>query len=244
MCCHVIEEACMGSRRFIRQGLSSAFKIKLIRSCKEVLTGAGVLPYIRTALQPQDPRRLEQSFDVNVRDRMHGTCRFMGELFMRDQMFKTVMSTIDMFMQIHDAHSLECLCVLLTIIAPKLEKVIDAPKQVYEKLKSYSVTGYADNVPLSRQTIDMIDILLSVRKYNTNASNSWRGDFTGRNTRKARNSRRREMQSVDHRANCISGEISQGCQNPPSCDNSTSAKHHGKQVTFNPVVSIIYYCDH
>jgi hypothetical protein len=47
----------------------------------------------------------------------------LGELFVRGQMFKTVMNTVDTFMQIHDAHSLECLCVLLIIIGPKLEKV-------------------------------------------------------------------------------------------------------------------------
>jgi hypothetical protein len=50
--------------------------------------------------------------------------RLMGELFMRGQMFKTVMKTIDTFMHIHNAHSLECICVLLTIIGPEFEKVI------------------------------------------------------------------------------------------------------------------------
>ncbi|XP_025407217.1 uncharacterized protein LOC112681171 [Sipha flava] len=123
LCCHVIENTCVNSRRIIPQGLLSAFKTELIKSCRVVLTEAGVLLRMRTARQLQDPRRSEQRFDVKARDRTHGTCRFMGELFMRDQIFKTVMSTIDTFMQIHDAHSLECLCVLLTIIAPKLEKV-------------------------------------------------------------------------------------------------------------------------
>jgi hypothetical protein len=74
LCCHVIEEACMDSRRFIRHGLSSAFKIKQ-KSCKDVSTEAGVLPYMRTARQHQGLRRLKQRLDVKVRDRTHGTCR-------------------------------------------------------------------------------------------------------------------------------------------------------------------------
>uniref|UniRef100_A0A2S2QES7 Eukaryotic translation initiation factor 4 gamma 3 n=1 Tax=Sipha flava TaxID=143950 RepID=A0A2S2QES7_9HEMI len=240
LCCHVIENTCVDSRRIICQGLSSAFKTELIKSCRVVLTEAGVLLRTRMFRQPQ-ARRSEQRFDVKARDRTHGTCRFMGELFMRDQIFKTVMSTIDTFMQIHDAHSLECLCVLLTIIAPKLEKVIDAPRQVYKQLKSYLVTGYAGNIPLPRQTIHMIDILLNMRKCNTKGSNSWRGDFTEGNTRKARNSRHQEVQSVDHRRNRISGENSRSSQNRSSYTTMVPVKHHGKHVTFNPVVSVFYY---
>lgn len=46
-------------------------------------------------------------------------------MFMRDQMYKTTRDTFNTLMRTRDAHSLECLCVLLTIIGPKLKKVIN-----------------------------------------------------------------------------------------------------------------------
>jgi hypothetical protein len=85
--------------------------------------------------------------------------------------------------------------------------------QTTEKLLGHRVRGQH---PLPRQTMHMIDILLNMLKCNTKSSNSWRGDFTGGKTRKARNSRNQEVQSVDHRRNRISSEISQFSQNRSS----------------------------
>ncbi|XP_025414585.1 uncharacterized protein LOC112686513 [Sipha flava] len=244
LCCHAIKKAFADSRRTVSQGLSNAFKIELIQSCRNVLTEGGVLSRVGTSRQSQDPERSEQMFDIKVRDRTQGTCRLMGELFMQGQMFKTVMNTIDTFMQIHDAHSLECLCVLLIIIGPKLEKIIDAPRLVYEQLKSYSIAGYAGDIPLTPQTVQMIDIVLNVRMSYMNGSNSRRGDFAEGKTRKPGNRHRRDVQSKDRRANHISGEISQYSRNPPSCTTATSAQRHRKHVTFNPVTSIFFYRNH
>jgi hypothetical protein len=75
LCCDAIEKTCVHSRRTVRQGLSSAFKIELIQYCKNVLTEGGVLPRVGTSRQPQNPGRSEQMFDIKARDRMQGTCR-------------------------------------------------------------------------------------------------------------------------------------------------------------------------
>jgi hypothetical protein len=122
-----------------------------------------------------------------------------------------------------------------------LVQVIDAPRQVYKQLRTYSATGFAGNIPLPQQTIRMIDILLNVRKCHSKDSNSWGGDFAEGKTTKARNGHHQEVQSADHRRNRISSEISRSSQNRPSCITTGPVKHHGKHVTFNPVVSVLYY---
>lgn len=43
---------------------------------------------------------------------------------MKNQMFNIVKDAIHMFMQMKDVNSLECFCVLLNYIKPKLKKVI------------------------------------------------------------------------------------------------------------------------
>lgn len=65
--------------------------------------------------------------------------RFMGELFMQNgfKMTTIIMKTVSTFIRAHDAHSLECLCVLLTIIGSKFEKVISPPPPQTESIGFY-----------------------------------------------------------------------------------------------------------
>ncbi|XP_025422240.1 uncharacterized protein LOC112691972 [Sipha flava] len=119
-----------GKSRF---GFSSVFKYELIKSCNSVLKGAGLLlqtkPHEPCSRADQHPdvrnESASEAFDIEARIRTLGTCRFMGELFMENgfQMMKIILNTVNAFMQANDSHSLECLCVMLSIIGPRFEKV-------------------------------------------------------------------------------------------------------------------------